>query len=138
MPQNLRDTVRQIGQLNDAKPLIDFLRCWMDITDLDFKDAIHLSYPDLLDALRRVSTKLSDSVDLFDEDQLQEAACRCLKSITVYGDMITDRDVAVRQSQRIEWDGTAWHYMGDPTLRKRAEASSYRDALEAVKQSLGV
>lgn len=137
MPQNIKHTIMSIPHLKgDDSPLIDYLRIWMEITDLDFKDVIHLTPGELTAGLGRVTTKLHESVDIFDEDQLREAACRCLKSISVYGEMITDGDVAVHQQQRIEWDGSKWNFLGDPKLRQPDTSTSYREALRRVQESL--
>lgn len=126
--------LRERGRL----PLLDVLRPWMAITGLGFKDALHLTHDDLVEGLVRVHARLGDSLDIFDEDQLQEAACRCLGSVTVYAEMITDGELAVRHGQNIEWDGGKWVYISDPKMRMRETASSYREALRAVREQLGV
>lgn len=117
-------------------PIIELLRPWMIITGLDFKDAIHLTADDLVKQLLRVHAKLGDSLDLLDEDQLQEAACRCLKKITVYADPVDDGEVAVRHGQDVDWDGTSWVYITDPKLRMRESSKHYSEAIAAVRARL--
>jgi hypothetical protein len=137
---NIKDAIASIRDLReDANiPLIDLMRPWMTITGLGFQDAVHLTHQDLVAGLVRVHARLGDSLDIFDEDQLQEAACRCLKRVTVYGEMITDGELAVRHGQNIEWDGSTWVFISDPKLRMRETTMSYREALKAVQDRLGV
>ena len=140
MPQiTLKQAIVEIGNLreNTNVPIIDILRPWMAITGLTFKDALHLTHRDALDGLMRVYGKLGDVIDVLDEDQIQEAACRCLKTVTVYGEMITDGTVAVRHGQNIAWDGTTWHYTADPKMRQRGSTKVYAEALAAVRGAMG-
>jgi hypothetical protein len=119
-------------------PLIELLRPWMIIAGLEFKDGVHLTADDLVQKLLRVYAKLGDSLDLLDEDQLREAACRCLKKITVYGDFIEDGDIVFKHGQDIEWDGSTWVFISDPKLRLRETSKLYEHALDAIKQRLGI
>jgi len=135
----LKDAIVEIGNLREDTnvPIIDVLRPWMAITGLTFKDALHLTHYDAIQGLMRVYTKLGEVLDVLDEDQIQEAACRCLKTVTVYGEMITDGTVAVRHGQNIAWDGSTWHYTADPKMRQRGTTKSYTDALAAVREAMG-
>lgn len=140
MPQStIREAIESIARLQQATnpPIIEVLRPWMIVTGLTFKDALHVSYADLQKGLDAIHDKLSGVLDVLDEDQLQEAACRSLKTVTVYGEMITDGDVAVRHGQNIEWDGSAWNYVTDPKLRQRGSSKSYAEALTTVRQIVG-
>jgi len=139
MSQTIKDAINSIKDLETKTnaPLIDVLRPWMTITGLGFKDALHLVHQDLVEGLMRVHEKLGESLDIFDEDQLQEAACRCLGRVTVYGDMITDGDIAIRHGQNIEWDGTMWLYISDPKMRQRGTTKSYTQALATVREIVG-
>lgn len=135
----IRHAIESIGRLQQATnpPLIEVLRPWMVITGLTFKDALHVSYADLQGGLDAIHEKLNGVLDVLDEDQLQEAACRCLKTVTVYGEMMKDGDVAVRHGQNIEWDGNAWNYVTDPKLRQRGSSKSYAQAMTAVREMVG-
>ena len=140
MPQiTLKEAIAEIGNLRESPnvPIIDVLRPWMAITGLTFKDALHLTHNDAIEGLLRVHTKLAEVLDVLDEDQIQEAACRCLKTVTVYGEMITDGTVAVRHGQNIAWDGSTWHYTADPKMRQRGSTKSYSEALAAVREAMG-
>lgn len=133
MTQNIKQAIRLLGQLPaDETPMIEFIRCWMTITGLDFKDAVHLRYGELVQQLTLVAEKLSDSTDIFDEDQLQEAACRCLKTVKIYGDSIIEEDVSVEQSQTLSWDGSRWNFIVDPKLRMRETSTQFASARDAV------
>jgi hypothetical protein len=136
----IKNSIASIRDLHENTniPLINLMRPWMAITGLSFKDALHLTHLDLVEGLVRVHARLGDSLDIFDEDQLQEAACRCLKKITVYGEMITDGEFAVHRGQDIEWGGSSWVFISDPKLRMRETSMSYREALKAVQERLGV
>jgi len=135
----LKEAIVEIGNLteNTNLPIIDILRPWMAITGLTFKDALHLTHNDAVEGLLRVHTKLAEVLDVLDEDQIQEAACRCLKTVTIYGEMITDGTVAVRHGQNIVWDGSDWHFTADPKMRQRGSSKSYREALTAVRELMG-
>jgi len=137
---SIKNTIAGLRHLHENVnvPLIDLLRPWMVITNLDFKDGVHLTADDLVQKLLRVHAKLGDSLDLLDEDQLQEAACRCLKKITVYGELIEDGEIILKHGQDIEWDGSTWIFICDPKLRLRETSKLYLNALEAVKQRLGI
>jgi hypothetical protein len=139
MPQTVKDAIASIANIghDTNSPLIDILRPWMTITGLGFKDALHLVHHDLIEGLMRVHNKLGESLDIFDEDQLQEAACRCLGRVTVYGEMITDGDIAIRHGQNIEWDGTTWVFISDPKMRMRGTSKSYPEALATVQKIVG-
>jgi hypothetical protein len=139
MPQTIKEAIASIKDLEEKTnaPLIDVLRPWMTITGLGFKDALHLVHQDLIKGLMRVHDKLGESLDIFDEDQLQEAACRCLGRVTVYGEMITDGDIAIRHGQNIEWDGATWVYIADAKMRQRGTSKSYPVALAAVREIVG-
>lgn len=139
MAHTLKDTINEIATLRDNPDatIMDALRPWMVITGLSFKDALHLSYPQVTEGLFAVYNKLEDVIDVLDDDQIQEAACRSLKKITVVGDTITDGDVAVRSGKDISWDGTTWAWISDPKLRQRNTSKSYREALSAVLEELG-
>lgn len=140
MPQiTLKQAIQEIGDLREDTnvPIIDVLRPWMAITGLTFKDALHLTHHDTIKGLMRVHSKLAEVLDVLDEDQLQEMACRCLKTITVYGEMITDGTVAVRHGQNIAWDGATWHYTTDPKMRQRGSTKVYAEALAAVRDAMG-
>ncbi len=135
MPQiTIKEAIQEIGSLTDDKPIIDILRPWMAITGLTFKDALHLSHGEAIEGLKAVHNKLGEVLDVLDEDQLQEAACRCLKDITVYGEMMSHGDVTVRHGQNLNWDGTAWIYISDPKLRQRDSSKSYAEALKIVRE----
>lgn len=123
-------------QENTNVPLIDLLRPWMVITGLDFKDAIHLTHMQLTNGLCRIYNRLGDSLDIFDGDQLQEAACRCLQTVTVYGEPLQEEDTAVAVGQTIQWDGSRWIFISDPKMRLRESAPSYKEALEQVKKQI--
>jgi len=140
MPQiTIKEAILEIKHLMEdvEVPIIDVLRPWMTITGLNFKDALHLTHQSALEGLRAVYQKLGEVLDVLDEDQLQEAACRCLKNITVYGEMIEDGDVAVRHGQTLSWDGSSWNYVTDPKLRQRGSSKSYREALKDIREMLG-
>ena len=117
-------------------PIIDVLRPWMVITGLDFKDAIHCSYQDLVSALCLIYEKLGDSTDIFDEESLQEAACRCLNKITVYGEPMKEGFVQVTPSIDLVWDGNSWIFITDPKMRSQGIATRYKEALQEVQNSL--
>jgi hypothetical protein len=135
---SIKDAVVRIPSLDGSKsPMLEFMRAWMIITGLDFEDVVLLSYEELVGGLARVSAKLVGSLDIFDEDQAQEAACRCLGKVVVAGPIIEDADVAVRTSQRIEWDGSTWNYTADPRMRVRGVSKSFTVAVAAVKEVLG-
>lgn len=131
---SIKDAIASIPSLKeDTSPMIDFMRAWMIITGLDFKDVVHLSHKELVQGLGRVSSKLSDSVDIFDDDQLQEAACRCLGKITVYGDPVGEGDIVLSHGQDVSWDGSTWNYVSDPKMRLRETSKHYLNAIAAVK-----
>ena len=136
---SIKEAINSLEALLDSAKvkLIDVLRPWMVITNLEFEDAVHLNYGAALEGLLSVHSKLKEMTDVLDDDQLQEAACRCLKSIVVYGDDITDGEIAVRRSQRISWDGNNWNYTADPSLRQRGTSKSYLEALAAVREMMG-
>lgn len=135
----LKQAIIEISKLQEDSnvPIIDILRPWMAITGLTFKDALHLTHYDAIQGLMRVYAKLGEVLDVLDEDQIQEAACRCLKTVTVYGEMITDGTVAVRHGQNISWDGNNWLYTSDPKMRQRGQTKSYPEALAAVRELMG-
>lgn len=135
----LKDAIRDIERLKSDPnaPIIEVLRPWMTITGLTFKDALHLKMSDAVEGLVRVHDKLGEVLDVLDEDQLQEAACRCLHSITVYGEMISDGEITLRQGQTLVWDGSNWLYTTDARLRQRGSSKSYAEALAAVQEMLG-
>jgi len=135
----LKDAILEIRKLEDDTnvPIIDILRPWMAITGLTFKDALHLTPADAINGLIAVHKKLGEVLDVLDEDQLQEAACRCLKTVTVYGELITDGDVAVRHGQNIQWDGNTWVFITDPKMRQRGSSKSYSEALKIVREFIG-
>jgi len=136
---SIKDTIASLKHLHENVnvPLIDLMRPWMVITGLDFKDAVHLTADGLVQALLRVHGKLGDSLDLLDEDQLQEAACRCIKKVTVYGDLVDGGDGARSHGQDLSWDGSTWNFVVDPKLRMRETSKRYLEALAAVKERLG-
>lgn len=135
-----KDAIARLGDLtaHTHLPLIQLLQPWMVITGLEFKDAVHLTHFSLLQKLVHVHSKLGDSLDILDEDQLREAACRCFKRITVYGDFIGDGDIVLRHGQDIDWDGSTWNFISDPKLRMRETSKLYVDALAAVKERTGI
>jgi hypothetical protein len=137
---NLKDTIAGLRHLHENinVPLIELLRPWMIITGLDFKDGVHLTADELVQKLLRVYVKLGDSLDLLDEDQLREAACRCFKKVTVYGELVEDAGIVLKHGQDIEWDGNTWIFISDPKLRMRETTKVYAHALEAVKQRLEI
>ena len=137
---DIKNTIAGLRHLHENinLPLIDLLRPWMVITGLEFKDGVHLTADSLVEKLLRVHAKLGDSLDLLDDDQLQEAACRCFKKITVYGELIEEGDIVLKHGQDIEWDGSTWIFISDPKLRMRETSKLYLNALEAVKQRLGI
>lgn len=139
MPQTIKDAIASLKTLDHETnaPIIDVLRPWMVITGLGFKDALHLVQQDVIEGLMRVHNKLGESLDIFDDDQLQEAACRCLGRVTVYGEMITDGETAIRHGQNIEWDGSTWVYIADAKMRQRGTSTSYPEALKAVREIVG-
>jgi hypothetical protein len=122
----------KLGAPFGEEPLISLIRPWMIITDLELLDAIHLNLNDLREQLSSIRDSLTDVIDIVDEDQLQEAACRKIKSINVYADMIPDRDVAERAKLTINWDGGKWLYITDPKLRMTESSTSYKEARKAV------
>lgn len=136
---SIKEAINSLEALLDSAKvkLIDVLRPWMVITNLEFKDAVHLNYGAALEGLLNVHSKLKEMTDVLDDDQLQEAACRCLKDITVYGEDITDGEIAVRHSQKLSWDGNNWNYTADPKLRQRGTSKSYLEALAAVREMMG-
>ena len=139
MSQTTKEAIASLKNLDlDTRvPLIDMLRPWMLITGLGFKDALHLVHHDLVEGLMRVYQKLGESIDIFDNDQLQEAACRCLGRVTIFGEMITDGETAIRHGQNIEWDGSTWNYIADAKMRQRGTTKSYPEALKAVREIVG-
>ena len=139
MSQTVKESIASLKNLDPDTnaPLIDVLRPWMVITGLGFKDALHLVHKDLVEGLMRVFKKLGDSLDIFDEDQLQEAACRCLGRVTVYGEMIIDGDTGIRHGPNIEWDGSTWNYITDAKMRQRGTSKSYPEALKTVREIVG-
>lgn len=136
---SIKEAIQGIADLKEDTniPMINIMRPWMIITDLSFKDAIHLTHRDMIAGLVRVHNKLGEVLDVLDEDQLRESACRCLKEVVVYGDEITDGEIAVRHSQRLSWDGSNWNYTADPKLRQRATSKSYIEALATVRELFG-
>jgi hypothetical protein len=137
MTQNsIKEAVGSLVSLREDLPLIDLMRPWLVITGLEFTDAVHLTCSELVAGLEKVRDRLGDSIDLLDEDQLQEAACRCIKKVTVYGDPMIDGDFAVRSGRTIEWDGSRWIYVSDPKLRLTESSQHYAAALEAVRAQM--
>jgi len=137
---SIKDAIRSIEVLTEGvkkATLLDVLRPWTVITDLSFQDALHLNYENTFEGLLRVYGKLREMTDVLDEDQLRETACRSLKDITIYGEDITDGEIAVRYSQTLSWDGTHWNYTADPKLRQRGTSKSYVEALAAVREMMG-
>lgn len=139
MSQTIKEAIASLKSLDHETnaPIIDVLRPWMVITGLGFKDALHLVQQDVIEGLMRVHNKLGESLDIFDDDQLQEAACRCLGRVTVYGEMITDGETAIRHGQNIEWDGSTWVYIADAKMRQRGTSKTYPEALKAVREIVG-
>lgn len=135
----IKEAVREIQYLDGGcnHPLIRVMRPWMVITGLSLEDAIHLNYDETVRNLVLVHRKLGELLDILDEDQLQETACRCLKEIVVYGELVTDGDTAIRQRQVIAWDGDTWQYITDPKLRQRGSSKSYVTALADVREAMG-
>ena len=80
---SIKEAINSLEALLDSAKvkLIDVLRPWMVITNLEFEDAVHLNYEVAVKGLWNVHNKLKEMTDVLDDDQLQEAACRCLKSI---------------------------------------------------------
>jgi|GEM_PF-3769515 len=117
-------------------PLIKLLRPWLVITGLEFKDAVHLTSETLWAGYGAVSSKLGEVLDVLDDDQLREAACRCLGSVTVYGELIQEGDVAVHHGITISWTGSQWAHVTDPKLRLRETSDSFANALVAVSEIL--
>jgi hypothetical protein len=139
MPQiSIKDAIAGLRHLpeNVNVPIIDLMRPWMTLTGLEFKDAVHMTADDLVKKLLAVHAKLGDSLDLLDEDQLQEAACRCLKKITVYGDLVGEGDIVLSHGQDVSWDGSTWNFVVDPKLRMRQTSKHYLEAITAVKELL--
>lgn len=134
---NIKNAVLSIQALNEKSGLIDYLRPWLVITDLELQDALALSFDDLREGLERIYSKLSDSCDIFDEDQLQEAACRCLGTIVMQGELMEDAEVRHRTSFKAEWNGNHWFYITDPRLRQRVETKSYAEVRRAGLEYLG-
>jgi len=132
----IKQAISHIGDLKEDSPLLDVLRPWMIITGLELKDAIHVNFIQMLQGLKHIYAKLGPVVDVMEEDQLQEASCRYLGTITVYGDFIEEGGLALQQSQRITWQNGKWHFTADPSLRQRGESSVYLDALKQVKEGL--
>jgi hypothetical protein len=120
----------------EKTPLIKLLRPWLVITGLDFKDAVHLTSDALWSAYQSINTKLGEVIDVLDDDQLREAACRCLGSVTVYGEMIQEGDVAVHHGITISWTGNRWAYVTDSKLRLRETSSSFVEGLAAINEAL--
>lgn len=136
----LKQAIAGLGQMLEGTaattPLIKLLRPWLVITGLEFKDAVHLTSDTLWTAYGAISSKLGEVLDVLDDDQLREAACRCLGNVTVYGDLIEEGDVALHHGITISWSGTQWAYVTDPKLRLRETSSSFVNALAAVNQML--
>ena len=137
MSQTIKTTITGLKSLKlgtgaGKEPLINLIRPWMIITDLELMDAIHLNVEELQGQLSSIRDSLMDVIDIVDEDQLQEAACRKIKSMNVYADMIPDQDVAERAKLTINWDGSKWLYITDPKLRMTESSSSYKAARDAV------
>lgn len=139
---DIKTTIKSLKALKlgpdvQQEPLINLIRPWMIITDLELIDAIHLDVESLQNQLSDIRDSLKDVIDIVDEDQLQEAACRKLKTVHIYGDMIQDEDIAERAKLTINWDGGKWVYITDPKLRMTESSNSYLEAKEAVCQMLG-
>lgn len=134
---DIKEAVLSIQNLTDGSPLIRYLRPWLVITDLEFQDAVNVSFNHIKDGLRRVSEKLSGSVDIFDDDQLREAACRCLKEITLHGDIVEGPEGPYAASFKMEWKGDNWHYISDPRLRQKCASKSYGEVRKAGLEYLG-
>lgn len=118
--------------------LIDMMRPWLVITGLDFKDVVHLTVEDLWTALGRIHDKLGGIIDVLDGDQLREAACRVIGSVTVHSDEpVAEDGVVIHSGLTVSWDGGAWQYVTDPKMRLRESAGTYAEALAAVRRMLG-
>jgi hypothetical protein len=146
MTSDIKQTIRDIGRLTERRsdmddfkamatvPLIDMMRPWLVITNLDFKDVVHVSVEEIWSALCRVHDKLGGILDVLEEDQMRETACRMIASVTVRdADPVVDGDILLHCGTTISWDGGSWQYVSDPKLRMRASAKTYAEALEAVR-----
>lgn len=140
MTTTMKDTIRSLRKLKlgspDEEPVIHLIGPWMTVTDLELMDVIHLPLCQIVSDLVTIREALSDVVDVMDDDQVQEAACRKIGKLNVYGDMIQDAGVAERAKITINWDGGRWLYITDPKLRMTESSVSYKTAKEAVFQML--
>ena len=139
---DIKTNILGIKNLLDEKkpedvPLVDLLRVWMVITDLEIMDAMHLSVSELGEHLISIHEKLSGILDVVDEDQLQEAACRQIGKINIYGDFIQEGEVAERMKLTVSWDGGKWLYITDPKLRMTESCGNYKSAKNAIFEMLG-
>lgn len=141
MEQSIKPIIQALTQIDLDNPesarLVDLFQPWLIITDLELKDVIHLSAGDLGANLRDIRDSLSGLTDVIDDDQLQEAACRKIKRIDIYGEYIEDATVAERQKVTLNWDGAKWMYVCDPKLRQQESCASYKGAKAAVFEMLG-
>ena len=146
MTQSIKQTIREISALFTGQasvnrdpsatttPLIDLMRPWLVITGLDFKDVVHLSSGEMWSALERVHAKVGGILDVLDDDQLRETACRMIGSVTLHEeDPVVEDGVVLHGGTTISWDGSAWQYVSDPKLRMRDSTKTYAEALSAVR-----
>lgn len=134
---SVKTSIQNISQKRLADtPLITVLRYWMTITGLDFKDAIHVSFEEMSRDLENIHDRLASVVDVLDDDQAQEAACRLLEQIHIYSDDMDDEEVSARSRITVKWDGSAWQFICDPKLRLRESKPRFVDAREAVLKML--
>lgn len=132
---SIKETVQDLPRLLDKDPetiaLIHTIRPWMFITGLEFHHVILLPVKRLIGDLRKVSATIGAVVDVFDETQAQEAACRAIAKIDIITEVVIEGVVSQRV-QPLEWDGKTWHYFSDPVLHLKESAQSYVQARDAI------
>ena len=135
---DIKEAILSIANLGEGSSIRVIMRPWMIITGLSCRDAVNMAMPQMLKGLKQAHEKLADSVDIFDEDQLQEAACRCLGEVTMYGDTLDEEDeyFAQEASFKMQWQGGSWHFCVDPRSRQRESSKSYHEALAAGREYL--
>jgi hypothetical protein len=135
MPTTIRDLIQHLYSNDEEIRLLDYFQVWMEVTGLEFKDVLHLKPSSLQEGTARIAKRLGNSLDLFDNDQLQEAACRCLENIVVIGEPIVDNGVSVEKKDILSWDGNAWVCVIDPKMRIRENYPTFKQALAAVRKN---
>lgn len=141
MTQDIRDLVRSLKKLFDEPDKVrlrDVLHPWSVLGEVHGPGLLDYRWEDLVFLLKEVYSRLAPVLDVLDEDQTREAACRAIGKFVVFGPKTLDEETQLEVGLRflIAWENDAWVYYADPKTRIPSKCDTYVEARAEVAQLL--